>query len=100
MSGAAVPVLIVKARQRMIDYFEAAGATSPGKAIGYAPRDKRLERRLFARMAAHRVFVETAPGRYWLDHKGWAKFQTTIRRRVGGIMLAGVAAVAAAVLLG
>ena len=97
MSGAAVAILVAKARRRITARFEHAGATSPATAIAFTPRDHPIDRRMWRRMQRYGAVREAAPGRYYLDHDGLAAFRAGMRKRALGVMA--VVSVAAAVVL-
>ncbi|WP_375426822.1 hypothetical protein [uncultured Sphingomonas sp.] len=93
MAGQIIPVLIARARHRMVADLKSRGATSPDRAVAYDPDDHSINRRVFARMRDDGVVVETAPGRYHLNEAGLDAFHASRRRR--GALIAGVAAVIA-----
>ncbi|WP_375392453.1 hypothetical protein [uncultured Sphingomonas sp.] len=99
MSGAAVAVLVAKARRRIIRRFDEAGAHSAPTAIAFTPRDRLIDRRMFARLQRDGALVESAPGRFYLDAEGLDRFRSAQRRRVGGVLALAAAAVGAIIAL-
>lgn len=99
MSGAAVAVMVARARARILGRFEGAGARSPATAIAFVPPDRLVDRRLFARMQRHGALVESAPGRFWLDPQGLQRMRTAEYKRVGSVLAIGAAVVGAIIAL-
>ena len=98
--GAAVAVIVAKARARIVRHFTDAGAVAKNKAIAFAPSSGRIERRMFDRMVRFGALVETTPGHYWLDEKRFADFKTESLARVLGIIGVAGLAVAGAIAFG
>lgn len=77
MSGAAV----VAAQNKLIRRFREAGATSPPSAC--APEDVNCRNSwIFRRLVSPGVFVETKPGRYYLDEMAADEFVSVRRARM------------------
>lgn len=94
MSGAAVAVMVAKARRRIVTHFTDADALYADRAVAFTPRDRRLDQRIFRRMQHFGAINEVAPGHYWLDEERLAAFRAAMRRRVAGVLALGAAAVA------
>ena len=96
MSGAAVAVIVARARQRIANHFLAANATDQAHAVAFEPAGRRVERRMFDLMHRFGAIRDGAPGTYWLDEKRFADFRKERLARVLGILaLTGFAAAAA-----
>ncbi len=96
MSGTIMAALIAKARNRVVWHFTSAGATSKETATGFATPDKRLDRRVFARMVAFGAIERTPAGLYWLNEARLADYRKESLARVLGILaIAGFAAAGA-----
>lgn len=96
MSGAAVAVLVAKARKRIVHHFLEADATTRERAVAFTPRDRRLDRRMFASMVQFGALQEADAGHYWLDEKRYADFRKERLARVLGILAIAGFAVAGA----
>lgn len=96
----AAAVLVAHARRRIVSRFEQAGATSSATAIGFEPRDRPIERRQFRQLLKQGVLIETAPGRYYLDLDGLARFRKAVGKRIAGVLAIGAAALAAVLAFG
>ncbi|MBB5715957.1 hypothetical protein [Sphingomonas aerophila] len=96
MSGAAVAVLVAKARQRIVHHFLEADATTRERAVAFTPRDRRLDRRMFTSMVQFGALQEADTGNYWLDEKRYADFRKERLARVLGILAIAGFAVAGA----
>ena len=100
MSGAAVAIAVRRARQRIVDHFEAADATRPDRAVAFQPSDRRLDRRTFSQMQRAGAVREVGAGRFYLDRDGLARYRSSLRQRVLGFTALAAGIVAAAVALG
>ena len=96
MSGAAVAVLVAKARKRIASHFLDANATAKERAVSFTPRDGRLDRRMFTSMVQFGALQEADAGNYWLDEKRYADFRKERLARVLGILAIAGFAVAGA----
>ena len=101
MSGAAVVIMIRRARQDIVRHFTAANATNPERAIAYDPdaagwRVRRMRRRQFDRLRDFGAIREARSGLFYLDEERLGAFVRRMRKRaVGLIGLAGAAVLAA-----
>ena len=89
MATAAVAV----AMRKVTSHLMSNNAVSPESAIYYVP-DRRLRRRMLARLVRRGVIVETAADTYYLDVPAYDEWRSTRRKRVAFAM-GGVAVVAA-----
>ncbi len=97
MSGAnaaVIAVLFRRARVDILNAFEQAEATIPGRAIPYTSGSG-AERMVFARMRSAGAIRDDGGGRYHLDRAGLAAYEAG-RGRLKAVLLAGVAVAAAA----
>ncbi|CAN5491323.1 hypothetical protein BH09PSE4_BH09PSE4_23330 [soil metagenome] len=99
MSGAAVAVMVAKARKRIVRHFTQADATTPERAVAFEPGPRRIEKRMFRRLLEFGAVVETKPGLFYLDADRLDDFRASLRRRVFGVLALGTAAMAAVVAL-
>ncbi|WP_425230505.1 hypothetical protein [Sphingomonas sp.] len=99
MAGAAVAVMVRRARQEIVHHFTEAGATAPERSVPFDPdalgRHQRIRRRVFRRMRDFGAIGETKPGRFYLDEDRLAAFQTAMKRRALGLVALATGAVAA-----
>ena len=91
MAGAAVGMMVRRARQDILRHFSGHGATAPEQAIAYDPdadgwRHARIRRRLFRRMVDFGVIRETKPGLFYLDEERVTAFRLSMFRRVAAIV--------------
>jgi hypothetical protein len=100
MSGAAVAVIVAKARRRIATHFKDAGATAKDQAVAFEPGHRRIEKRMFASMLAFGAVKDAGEGRYWLDEKRYADFRKERLARMLGILAVAGFAVAGAMALG
>ena len=91
MATAAVAVAI----RRVISHFMSNNAVSSGQAVYFVP-DRRLQRRLLARLVRRGVIVETAPDTYYLDIPAYDRWRRGLRRRVA-LLVGGATLIALAV---
>lgn len=103
MAGAAVAVMVRRARQDIVRHFTNAGATGPGKTVPYDPdadgwRHQRVRRRIFRRMLDFGAVREPRPGRFYLDENRLDEFRWHMKRRTLGLvaLATGMVAVIAA----
>lgn len=95
MSGAVAAAMVARERTRIATYFTTAGATRADAAIAYFPK-RRLEGRVFRRMAEFGALHETPAGKYWLDERRFADFRKeSLAKALGILALAGFAAAGA-----
>ena len=94
MATAAAAVAV--AMRKVTSHLMSDNAVSPESAVYYVP-DRRLRRRVLARLVRRGVIVETAPDTYYLDVPAYDEWRRTRRRRVAFAMgaVAVVAAIAA-----
>lgn len=78
------------ARRRLLRAFRAADATTPERAIPYAP-SRRMERRYVASLVDYGALVETAAGVYYLDESKLRAHSARRRKRALGIIGAAAA---------
>ena len=83
---AMMAILIVVRTRKLIDRFKNTGTTSPGTAKTTAELNIR-SRSLFKRLVRRRVFVETAPGRFFLDETNLAAYLVKRKMRVTAIVV-------------
>lgn len=96
MAGSVIAARVARARRRIAEYFIAAGATSAEAAIVYAPREHRVDQRIFARLVDFGALADAGEGRYWLDQKKYDDFRKqSLANVLGAIALAGFAAAGA-----
>lgn len=105
MAGAAVAVMVRRARQDIVRHFTSAGATTPNGAVPYDPdadgwRHAGVRRRMFRRMRDFGAIQETRPGTFYLDEERMDAFRWSMRKRALGIMGLVSAAAAVAIALG
>jgi hypothetical protein len=79
--------------RKVTSHLMSNNAVSPESAIYYVP-DRRLRRRMLARLVRRGVIVETAADTYYLDVPAYDEWRSTRRKRVAFAM-GGVAVVAA-----
>jgi hypothetical protein len=83
------------AMRRVISHLMSADAVSPESAVYFVP-DRRLQRRMIARLIRRGVIVETKPETYYIDIPVYDRWRRSLRRRValifGGMILAGIGA--------
>jgi hypothetical protein len=79
--------------RRVTSHLMSNNAVSADSAVYYVP-DRRLRRRVLARLVRRGVIVETAPDTYYLDVPAYDEWRRTRRRRIAFAM-GGVAAIAA-----
>ena len=91
MATAAAAVAV--AMRKVTSHLMSNNAVNAGSAVYYVP-DRRLRRRVLARLVRRGVIVETAPDTYYLDVPAYDEWRRTRRRRVAFAM-GGIAAVAA-----
>lgn len=102
MSGAAVAVMIRRARQDIVRHFTGVGATTPERAVAYDPdaagrRLRRMRRRQFGRLREFGAVREPRPGLFYLDEERLDAFVWSMRKRALGLIGLAGAAVAAVV---
>jgi len=83
------------AMRRVTSHLMSNNAVSADSAVYYVP-DRRLQRRMLARLVRRGVVLETGPDLYYLDVPAYDRWRRGLRRRValifGGAMLAGIGA--------
>ena len=90
-TGAAA--VVAKARRDVISHFMQSNAVSPNAAVRWVP-ERRIQRRMLARLARRGVLVETSPETYYLDVPAYDRWKRSVRRRVA-LLLTGVVAIGA-----
>ena len=98
--GAAVAIMVRRARQDILRHFIGRGATSADAAIAYDPdedgwRHARIRRRLFRRMRDYGAVREGKPGLFWLDEDKAESFRWAQRKRALGVLALASGVVAA-----
>lgn len=92
MNAAPIAAIAVSAaRRRVAEPFLSAGAFSADRAIAVDPQ-RRLDSRMFDRMARQGILRETADGRWWMD-EGAMRAARTRRVRLMALALALLAAI-------
>jgi hypothetical protein len=91
-----IAAAVARARRRVLSAFRDAGATNPGRAIGFQP-ERRLEEKYFDALVDFGAIVATDKGTFWLDEAKVAQ-HTAKRRKRAALILGGVLAATAAVL--
>lgn len=103
MAGAAVAVIVRRARQDIVRHFLGQGATTPERAVAYDPDDDgpplRVRRRLFRRLRDFGAVREPRPGLFYLDEDQLESFRWSERKRVVGVLALATAAVGVIVAL-
>lgn len=83
------------AMRRVTSHLMSNNAVSAESAVYFIP-DRRLQRRVLARLIRRGVIVETAPDTYYLDVPAYDRWRRGLRRRIalvfGGAILAGIGA--------
>ena len=79
--------------RRVISHLMGANAVSPESAIYFVP-DRRLQRRVLARLIRREVIVETKPDTYYVDIPAYERWRKTMRGRAA-LVIGGVAVVGA-----
>ena len=102
--GAAVAMMVRRARQDILRHFIGSGATSADRAVAYDPdsdgwRHARIRRRLFARLRSYGAILEAKPGLFWLDEDKAQAFRWDQRKRALGLVALATGIVAAIGLL-
>ena len=100
MSGAAVAVMVRRARQDIQRHFIRHGATTPARAVAYDPDDDgwrhaRIRRRVFRRMRSFGAIAEPKPGLFYLDEDRLEAFRWEQRKRALGLVALASGVVAA-----
>lgn len=100
MAGAAVAVMVRRARQEVVRHFTGADALGPENAVPYDPdadrgRHTRIRRRVFRRMRDFGAVREPSPGLFYLDESRLDEFRWHMRRRALGLVALATGAVAA-----
>ena len=90
-TGAAA--VVAKARRDVISHFMQCNAVSPAAAVRWIP-ERRIQRRMLARLVRRGVLVETSPETYYLDLPAYDRWKRSVRRRVA-LLLSGVVAIGA-----
>jgi hypothetical protein len=85
--------------RRVLSHLMSANAVSRESAIYFVP-ERRLQRRLLARLVRRGVIVETNPDTYYIDVPAYDRWRHTLRGRaalaIGGVILIGALAAALA----
>ena len=83
------------AMRKVISHLMSANAVSPESAIYFVP-DRRLQRRIIARLIRRGVIVETKPDTYYIDIPAYDRWRRSMRGRaallIGGIAVVGAIA--------
>src|SRR5215210_2489665 len=90
-TGAAA--VVAKAPRDVISHFMQCNAVSPAAAVRWIP-ERRIQRRMLARLVRRGVLVETSPETYYLDLPAYDRWKRSVRRRVA-LLLSGVVAIGA-----
>ena len=81
--------------RRVTSHLMSNNAVSPESAVYFAP-DRRLQRRVLARLIRRGVIVQTRPDTYYVDIPAYDEWRRNMRRRaallVGGVAVPGLAA--------
>ena len=81
--------------RRIISHLMGANAVSPERAIYFVP-DRRLQRRILARLIRRGVIGETEPDTYYIDIPVYDRWRRSMRGRaallIGGVVLLGAVA--------
>ena len=91
MATAAAAVAV--AMRKVTSHLMSNNAVSADSAVHFVP-DRRLQRRVLARLVNRGVIVESRPDTYYLDVPAYDEWRRSRRRRVAFAM-GGVAAIAA-----
>jgi len=87
------------AMRRVISHLMEANAVRPESAIYFVP-DRRLQRRIIARLIRRGVIVETRPDTYYIDIPAYDRWRRSMRGRaalaLGSVILLGALAAALA----
>ncbi|MCW3798236.1 hypothetical protein OMW55_10530 [Sphingomonas sp. BN140010] len=89
----AAAAVVAKARRDVISHFMQARAVDAASASRWVP-DRRVQRRMLARLVRQGVLIETAADAYFLDLPAYDDWKRTLRRRIA--LLTGSAALIAA----
>jgi len=81
------------AMRKVISHLMSANAVSPESAIYFVP-DRRLQRRIIARLIRRGVIVETKPDTYYIDIPAYDRWRRSMRGRAA-LLIGGVAVVGA-----
>jgi hypothetical protein len=77
--------------RRVISHLMSANAVSADSAVYFVP-ERRLQRRLLARLVRRGVIVETRPDTYYLDLPAYDRWRRSRRQRaallIGGVAVA------------
>ena len=100
MAGAAVAVMVRRARQDILRHFIGQGATNPQQAVAYDPdldgwKGARIRRRLFRRMRDFGAIMEPQAGKFYLDEDRAEAFRWEQRKRAMGLAAIATGVVAA-----
>ena len=86
---------VAAAMRKVTSHLMSNNAVSADSAVYFIP-DRRLQRRMLARLVRRGVIVETEPDRYYLDVPAYDRWRRNLRRRIalifGGAVLAGIGA--------
>ena len=81
--------------RKVTSHLMSNNAVSADSAVYFIP-DRRLQRRMLARLVRRGVIVETEPDHYYLDVPAYDRWRRNLRRRIalifGGAVLAGIGA--------
>jgi hypothetical protein len=85
--------------RRVLSHLMSANAVTHDSAIYFVP-ERRLQRRLLARLVRRGVIVETKPDTYYIDIPVYDRWRRSMRGRaalaIGGVVLLGALAAALA----
>jgi len=87
------------AMRRVTSHLMSNNAVSADSAVYYVP-DRRLQRRMLARLVRRGVIVETGSDRYYLDVPAYDEWRRKLRRRAAFVVASMVAIGAALAALG
>lgn len=93
----AAAAVVARARRDVISHFMQRNAVNESAAVHWVP-DRRIERRMLARLVRRGVLVETGTDAYYLDPPAYDEWRRSLRKRIG-IAVGAVAIVGAAAAL-
>jgi len=93
----AAAAVVARARRDVISHFMQRNAVNESAAVHWVP-DRRIERRVLARLVRRGVIVETSADNYYLDPPAYDDWRRGLRKRVG-VALGVVAVIGAAAAL-
>jgi len=91
----AAAAVVARARREVISHFMQRNAVNESAAVHWVP-ERRIERRVLARLVRRGVLVETAPETYYLDPPRYDDWRHQVRKRAA-LALVTVVVIGAAV---